>query len=110
GAVSLLVFGTPFTEPAWAAGAFALGVVSQGVKLCVDTILQESIDDSYRGRVFSVHDMLFNATFAAGAALAAAWLPLSGVSYVTLGAIVATYGIGALIYRAAATRVYATVG
>ncbi len=59
----------------WAVGAFLLGVVSQGVKLCVDTTLQEIIDDAYRGRVFAVYDMLFNATFAAAAAAAATWLP-----------------------------------
>jgi MFS family permease len=99
GAVSMLVLGAPFTETAWAAGGFALGVVSQGIKLCVDTILQESIEDAYRGRVFAVHDMLFNAIFAAGAALAAAWLPMDGVSYPTLLTVVAAYGLGAVIYR-----------
>jgi hypothetical protein len=83
--------------------------VSQGVKLCVDTILQESIDDAYRGRVFAVYDMLFNATFAAAAALAAAWLPLDGVSYPTLGIVVAAYGAGALVYWHTASRVSAKV-
>src|SRR5690606_17090871 len=53
-AVSLLALGMPFAERPWAVGAFALGVVSQGVKLCVDTTLQESIEDAYRGRVFAV--------------------------------------------------------
>nr|BFE32123.1 MFS transporter [Actinomadura rugatobispora] len=109
GGVFLLVLGTPFSEVPWAAGAFALGVVSQGVKLCVDTILQESIDDAYRGRVFAVYDMLFNATFAAAAALAAAWLPPDGVSYPTLGIVVTAYGIGALLYWNAASRASAKV-
>ena len=103
-AVLLLVLGTPFTEELWAAGAFVLGVVSQGVKLSVDTILQESIEDAYRGRVFAVYDMLFNATFAAAAGLAAAWLPPDGLSYVTLGAVVAAYGAGALGFRILAFR------
>ncbi|MFF5262540.1 MFS transporter [Actinomadura viridis] len=103
-AVSLLLLGSPFTQTAWAAGAFALGVVSQGVKLCVDTILQESIEDAYRGRVFAVYDMLFNATFAAAAAVAAAWLPLDGVSYATLVAVVGAYGIGAVLYWSSASR------
>ncbi|GAA2443248.1 MFS transporter [Actinomadura vinacea] len=109
GGVLLLVFGTPFTEMPWAVGAFGLGVVSQGVKLCVDTILQESIDDAYRGRVFAVYDMLFNATFAAAAALAAAWLPLDGVSYPTLAIVIAAYGIGALVYWVASSRASAAV-
>ncbi|MFI0453349.1 MFS transporter [Actinomadura sp. 6N118] len=105
GAGALLAFATPFAEPAWAAGAFALGVVSQGVKLCVDTILQETIDDAYRGRVFAVYDMLFNATFAAAAAAAATWLPSDGVSYPTLGLVIVTYALGAVAYRAATSRI-----
>ena len=39
---------------------FVLGVAAQGSKICVDTIVQESIDDAYRGRVFSFYDMVFN--------------------------------------------------
>ncbi|MDL4773451.1 MULTISPECIES: MFS transporter [Thermomonosporaceae] len=103
-AVSLLVLGLPFAEPAWAAGAFALGVVSQGVKLCVDTTLQESIEDAYRGRVFAVYDMLFNAMFAAAAAAAAAWLPTDGRSHLTLAIVIVTYAAGAIAYRATAAR------
>jgi hypothetical protein len=104
GAGFLLVLGTPFSEPLWAAGGFGLGVVSQGVKLCVDTILQEGIDDAYRGRVFAVYDMLFNAAFAAAAAAAAAWLPANGVSYATLGVVIAAYAIGAALYWGASSR------
>ncbi|QXJ23035.1 MFS transporter [Actinomadura graeca] len=104
-AASLLLFGLPYTEPAWAAGAFALGVVSQGVKLCVDTTLQESIDDAYRGRVFAVYDMLFNATFAASAAVAAALLPSDGRAHLALAGVITAYAVGAVVYRAAASRV-----
>ncbi|MGI5166115.1 MFS transporter [Spirillospora sp. CA-253888] len=109
GAVSLLLLATPFAEPLWAAGAFALGLVSQGVKLCVDTVLQESIDDAYRGRVFAVYDMLFNAAFAAAAAAAATWLPADGVSYLTLGLVIAAYAVGAPVYRALSGRAGAAV-
>ena len=38
-------------------GAFVLGVAAQGSKICVDTIVQASIDDAYRGRVFSFYDV-----------------------------------------------------
>ncbi|MFB4301137.1 MFS transporter [Actinomadura sp. NTSP31] len=103
-AVGMLLLGLPFSEPAWLAGAFGLGVVSQGVKLCVDTTLQETIDDAYRGRVFSVYDMLFNTTFAASAAAAATWLPSDGVAPGTVLAVVAAYGVGAVLYRTASTR------
>ncbi|WP_019633657.1 MFS transporter [Actinomadura atramentaria] len=102
GAAALLVFGLPFARVPWAVGAFLLGVVSQGVKLCVDTILQESVEDAYRGRVFAVYDMLFNAMFAASAAATAAWLPGDGASPGVLVGVVAAYLAGAVLYRAAA--------
>ncbi|XRQ07287.1 MFS transporter [Actinomadura welshii] len=103
-AVSLLVLGMPFAEVPWAAGAFALGVVSQGVKLCVDTTLQEGIDDAYRGRVFAVYDMLFNAVFAGAAAVAATWLPADGRAGLTLLVVIAAYAAGAVAYRSATAR------
>ncbi|MFI0486422.1 MFS transporter [Actinomadura sp. 9N215] len=103
-ALSLLALGMPFAERSWAAGSFVLGVVSQGVKLCVDTTLQETIEDAYRGRVFAVYDMLFNAMFAAAAAAAATWLPSDGRAGLTLLAVIAAYAAGAVAYRTAAAR------
>ena len=103
-AVSLLVLGMPFAEAPWAVGAFVLGVVSQGVKLCVDTTLLETIEDAYRGRVFAVYDMLFNAVFAAAAAVAATWLPADGRAGLTLLVVIVVYAAGALAYRSAAAR------
>ncbi|TYB49277.1 MFS transporter [Actinomadura chibensis] len=103
-ALSLLALGMPFAERSWAAASFVLGVVSQGVKLCVDTTLQETIDDAYRGRVFAVYDMLFNAMFAAAAAAAAIWLPSDGSAGLTLLAVIAAYAAGAVVYRTAAAR------
>ncbi|TDC62905.1 MFS transporter, partial [Actinomadura sp. GC306] len=103
-AVILLALGLPFAVAPWAAAAFALGVVSQGVKLCVDTTLQEGVDDAYRGRVFAVYDMLFNAVFAAAAAAAATWLPVDGRAGGTLLAVGAAYVVGAVAYWSATTR------
>jgi len=60
---------------------FALGVVAQGVKICVDTIVQQYVDDAYLGRVFSLYDMLFNVALVAGAAAGAPFMPLNGKSY-----------------------------
>ncbi len=60
--------------------AYALGLGSQGVKICVDTLVQAGVDDAYRGRVFSLYDVLFNVAFVAGAATAAAVLPVGGRS------------------------------
>jgi MFS family permease len=70
--------------------AYALGLVSQGVKICVDTEVQAGVDDAYRGRVFSLYDVLFNVAFVAGAATAAGVLPTDGRSGVL--ALVATVG------------------
>ncbi len=101
-AVLVVVAGLPFRDLPFLVLGFALGVVSQGVKLCVDTIVQETVEDAYRGRVFSVYDMLFNATFVAAAAAAAVSLPQSGRSYAVLVAVAGVYVIAAIGYRAAA--------
>ena len=60
--------------------AFVLGVAAQGSKICVDTIVQESIDDAFRGRVFSFYDVLFNTAFVSAAAVAALVLPPDGAA------------------------------
>lgn len=102
-----------YTEPAILVSAFGLGIVAQGVKICVDTIVQESIEDAYRGRVFSLYDVLFNVSFVSAAAFAAAALPPSGRSYVVIAVVSAAYAIAAIGYtrvtlaRRAAQRAYA---
>ncbi|MBV9593609.1 MAG: MFS transporter [Actinobacteria bacterium] len=57
-----------------------LGFTAQGVKICVDTIVQQAIDDDFRGRVFSVYDTLFNVGFVGAAAITALSLPEDGHS------------------------------
>lgn len=76
-------------------GAFLVGIAAQGSKICVDTIVQESVDDAYRGRVFSFYDVLFNMAFVSAAALAALIVPADGYSK-------AVYGVLALGYAATA--------
>jgi hypothetical protein len=66
--------------PAVLAVAFTLGLAAQGVKICVDSILQAEVADGFRGRVFTVYDMVFNAVFVAAAAIAGLVLPTSGFS------------------------------
>jgi MFS family permease len=103
-AVMGVVSGLPFGEEAFMAFGFALGVVSQGVKLSVDVIVQETVEDAYRGRVFSVYDMLFNATFVVAAAAAAATVPVTGRSYAVLGSVIAAYALTAAAYWLASRR------
>jgi hypothetical protein len=84
--------------PGLLAAGFALGLAAQGVKICVDTILQLEVDDGFRGRVFTVYDMVFNAVFVAAAALAAVVLPASGFSRPVYLALALTYLVAAVTY------------
>src|ERR1019366_5598586 len=68
---AIAAFGLPFQRDLLVVGSFLLGVSSQSVKICVDTTVQQQVDDAYRGRVFSVYDMAFNVTYVAAAAVAA---------------------------------------
>ena len=102
-AVSQVFPGALYTRPALLVAAFFLGLASQGIKICVDTMVQTHVDDAYRGRVFSLYDVLFNVAFVAAAAFAAAVLPDSGKSYAVLAVIAVGYLATAGVY-ARATR------
>jgi MFS family permease len=91
--VSQLAFGLPFAMGPLLAGAFVLGFTAQSAKICVDTIVQEEVDDDFRGRVFSFYDMAFNLTFVIAAVVAAFALPRNGKSYAVLAAIAVGYGV-----------------
>lgn len=99
-----IALGLPFREAPFVAAAFLLGVVSQGVKICVDTLVQENIDDAYRGRVFSFYDVLFNVSFVSAAAFAAVAVPMDGKSYAVLIFIATGYGITSAVYGLAVRR------
>ena len=85
-------------------GAFVLGVAAQGSKICVDTIVQTSVDDAYRGRVFSFYDVLFNVAFVSAAAFGAAVLPSDGNSRGVYAVIAAGYAVTAVVYARATRR------
>ncbi|MEU0964381.1 MFS transporter [Streptomyces sp. NPDC005917] len=72
--------GLPFTTVPMLVAAFVLGLITQGAKIATDTIVQSSVDDGFRGRVFSVYDVLFNVAFAGAAGVAALMLPPDGRS------------------------------
>lgn len=96
--------GALYTEASLLVAALFLGVASQGIKICVDTLVQEDVDDAFRGRVFSFYDVVFNVAFVAAAGFAAATLPPSGKSYPVLAVIALGYAVTALGYgRASAT-------
>ena len=74
-AVVTLVLGETFLQVAYLGIGFCLYLTRQGVAICAVTILQEEVDDAYRGRVFAFYDMMFNAAYVAGAALSVAVMP-----------------------------------
>jgi MFS family permease len=62
--------------------AFFTALCGQSVKVTNDALVQSKIDDYFRGRVFSVYDVVVNAAIVTGA-LCAAWiLPISGDSWI----------------------------
>ena len=97
-AVVEVVFGLPYTHAAFLVAAFFLGFAAQASKICVDTLLQESVEDDYRGRVFSFYDTLFNVSFVSAAAASAVLLPPDGKSYLVIGIVAAGYALTALVY------------
>ncbi|GAA2390994.1 MFS transporter [Streptomyces coeruleofuscus] len=82
GAAALLepALGLPFATAPLLAAAFVLGLITQGAKISTDTIVQSSVEDGFRGRIFSVYDVLFNVAFVGAAAVAALMLPPDGRS------------------------------
>ncbi|MFK0152287.1 MFS transporter [Streptomyces sp. NPDC090493] len=72
--------GLPFTTVPMLVAAFVLGLITQGAKIATDTLVQSSVEDGFRGRIFSVYDVLFNVAFVGAAAVAALMLPPDGRS------------------------------
>jgi MFS family permease len=97
-AVVTAVLGETFVQIAYLGIGFCLYLCRQGVAICATTILQEEVNDAYRGRVFAFYDMMFNVTFVAGAALSAVFLPDNGHSPVVIGLVAAGYAILAAAY------------
>ncbi|MGW1953582.1 MFS transporter [Streptomyces sp. NPDC001920] len=82
GLAALLVpaLGLPFAPTPMLLAAFVLGLTTQGAKIATDTVVQTSVEDGFRGRIFSVYDVLFNVAFVGAAGVAALILPPDGRS------------------------------
>ncbi|GHA16899.1 MFS transporter [Streptomyces echinoruber] len=76
--------------------AFVLGLTTQGTKIATDTVVQSSVADGFRGRIFSVYDVLFNVAFVGAAALSALVLPPDGRSALLVVLVAAIYGAVAI--------------
>lgn len=103
-AASQAVFVVWMSVPLLLAGAFALGLAAQGSKICVDAIVQDTVDDAYRGRVFSFYDVVFNAAFIAAAVVAALVVPADGYAPVVYAALTVLYALTAVGYHLAVRR------
>ena len=93
----LLVAG--HTREGMVAGLFVFGVGVQGAKIAVDTIVQTDTSDDYRGRAFSLYDVLFNAAECLAAGVAVLVMPDVGWSRGVQAALVVAVWVVAPAYR-----------
>lgn len=94
----------PFATAPLIAAAFVLGLITQGSKIATDTIVQSSVDDAFRGRIFSVYDVLFNVAFVGAAGVAALMLPPDGRSVPLVVTVTLVYATVALIVARRVSR------
>lgn len=76
--------------------AFVTALFGQCVKVTSDALVQSKIDDTYRGRVFAVYDVVVNGAIIMGSLIAAAILPSSGDSQLLPLLVSAIYALTAL--------------
>jgi len=97
GPLFILFVRTPLTL---ICAAFVTALFGQSLKVTNDALVQSKIDDIYRGRVFSVYDVVVNGAIVSGAVIAALLLPNSGDTYVVPALVSAIYLIaGARLLR-----------
>jgi MFS family permease len=100
GGITAIVLGPTFNQIAYLAVGFLLGLSAQCVKICVDTTVQQTVEDAYMGRVFSLYDMLYNVAFIIGPAIAIPFLPESGKSYPVVMVVGLCYLAASAVYSA----------
>lgn len=93
-----IVPGSVFTLPTLVIAGFLLGVASQSLKICVDTLVQAHVDDDFKGRVFTIYDMIFNACFVLAAVLVALFFPLDGHTVAGFVALGVAFGVVAAVF------------
>ena len=98
GGVASGLLGSTFSQAPFLVLGFALGITGQGLTITVTTILQEQAAESYLGRIFSLYDMMYNATFVTGAAISVLFMPLDGRSYAMVSFVAGGYVAAGLGY------------
>jgi MFS family permease len=81
GAIVLLAVSTSITGWSVLLASFAVGLTFAWKKIPIDTMVQESIPDGARGRVFAVYDVLYNVARIVAAFLAIPMLPHLGAAW-----------------------------
>lgn len=107
-ALSAAALFPPYRPWSLTTGAVALGFTGQAVKICVDTLVQQSVDDDFRGRVFACYDVLFNVSFVAAAGCAALVVPDDGHSDLVVGLAAVGYLATSAAYAVGAVRATVT--
>jgi len=83
-AIFQLVPGAIYARVPLMVAAFLLGLTAQGIKICVDTLVQAHVADEFKGRVFVIYDIIFNIALVAAAVIGAVMLPANGKSVMIL--------------------------
>ncbi|GAA3373243.1 MFS transporter [Streptomyces sannanensis] len=95
-AVLELALGLLFAPGPMLIAVFVLGLATQGAKISTDTVVQSTVNDAFRGRVFSLYDVLFNVAFVGAAAVAALMLPPDGRSVILVATVSVIYAVVAV--------------
>ena len=80
GGLSLVAVSFAITGVTVLIASFAVGLTFAWKKIPIDTMVQESLPDGYRGRVFAAYDVVYNLARVIAAAVAIPMLPHVGVS------------------------------
>jgi MFS family permease len=97
-AVVAAAVGETFNQVAYLAIGFLMYLTRQSVAITSVTILQEGIEDGFRGRVFAFYDMLYNAAYALGAALFAVFMASDGKSPGVVAVVAVGFLVAAVAY------------
>lgn len=104
-AVFQIVPGAIYRNITLLVAALLLGITAQSIKICVDTLVQAHVDDSFKGRVFIIYDTVFNVALVGAAAVGALILPADGKS-VSIVVVLAAVYLGIAVGFAALSRGY----
>lgn len=104
-AIVQCVPGSIFIKESLLVASGLLGLFSQSFKIVVDTLVQSHIDDVYKGRVFVIYDMVFNAALVLAAVIAALLLPTWGFSLPAFIGVGVGYALLAVFFAVASRRI-----